>query len=219
MAITADGKIATANRLVSSFSSERDHKHLYELRATADAVMCGARTVDLNRISLGPGGKKYRQLRLKRGLAENSLRIIVTGTGSLDPRAHIFTWRFSPIIILTTERAGATQLRALRAAADAVEVCGEKELDLQHALAWLRNQWNVRRLLCEGGGKLNDALLRTGLVHEMHLTICPLLFGGRDAPTIADGRGFARLQDSAQFRLRSNRRVGNEMFLVFDVKR
>jgi hypothetical protein len=46
MAMTADGKIATANRArFTSFGSKRDLEHLYELRATADAVMCGARTV------------------------------------------------------------------------------------------------------------------------------------------------------------------------------
>ena len=45
MAVTADGKIATANRAVHSFGSARDLEHLYELRATADAILCGARTV------------------------------------------------------------------------------------------------------------------------------------------------------------------------------
>ena len=59
MAMTADGKIATANRAVSSFSSARDHEHLLELRATADAVMAGARTVDSAPINLGPGPAKY----------------------------------------------------------------------------------------------------------------------------------------------------------------
>ena len=44
MAMTADGKIATANRAVASFGSVRDREHLLELRATADAVMAGART-------------------------------------------------------------------------------------------------------------------------------------------------------------------------------
>ena len=33
MAMTADGKIATANRAVSTFGSQRDHNHLLELRA------------------------------------------------------------------------------------------------------------------------------------------------------------------------------------------
>ena len=34
MAMTADGKIATANRRVSSFGSPRDQDHLLQLRAT-----------------------------------------------------------------------------------------------------------------------------------------------------------------------------------------
>ncbi len=215
MAMTADGKIATVDRAVASFSSRRDQEHLYELRATADAVMCGARTVNLNQISLGAGGAKYRRLRRKRGLAEYPLRVVVTGFGSLRPQAHLFTRRFSPIVVLTTERAGSRRLRALQAVADEVKVCGEEEIDFRSALAWLREKWGVRRLLCEGGGELNGALLAAGLVDELHLTLCPVIFGGRDAPTIADGPGVARLADAAQFRLQLQRRTGNEMFLVF----
>src|SRR5208282_6737629 len=59
MAMTADGKIATANRAVHSFGSPRDLEHLYELRATADAVMCGARTVEMSKTILGTGGAKF----------------------------------------------------------------------------------------------------------------------------------------------------------------
>jgi riboflavin biosynthesis pyrimidine reductase len=79
----------------------------------------------------------------------------------------------------------------------------------------LRAEWNVRRLLCEGGGELNDALFRAGLVDELHLTLCPMIFGGRSAPTIADGPGCARLADAFAMRLQSSRRVGEELFLVY----
>lgn len=215
MAMTADGKIATANRAVSSFGSGRDHAHLLELRATVDAVMAGARTVDLNPINLGPGPAKYRRLRLRRGLAEFNLRVIVSGRASINPEAEIFRQRFSPIIILTTARVAKLRLRRLRAQADEVLTCGQGEIDLRKALRELRKKWGVKRLLCEGGGELNDALFRAGLADELHLTVCPKILGGRDAPTIADGLGFSRLADAAQFRLKSARRIGDEMFLVF----
>ena len=114
MAMTADGKIANANRAVSSFSSRRDQSHLLELRATADAVMTGARTADTNPVNLGPGPAKYRRVRLRRGLAEYNLRIIVSRTGSVNPKAHVFQRTFSPIIILTTHRASARRLKRLR---------------------------------------------------------------------------------------------------------
>lgn len=224
MSMTADGKIATTNRVVSSFSSERDQEHLLELRATADAVMCGARTVDLNEVNLGAGGAKYCKQRLKRGLAEHNLRIIVTGSGTLNPGAHIFKNRggarankrsmSGPIIVLTTGRAAKPRLAQLQAVADEVRVFGQKELNLRAALTWLRRKWKVRRLVCEGGGALNDAMFRAGLVDEIHLTLCPRIIGGRSAPTIADGRGFSQLAAAAQLPLRSIKRHGDELFLV-----
>ena len=215
MAMTADGKIATANRAVSSFGSARDHEHLLELRATADAVMCGARTADLNAINLGPGPARFRRARLRRGLAEYNLRVLVSGSGTINPAAEIFRHRFSPIIILTTGRALSARRKVLRRVADEVKVFGEREINLRVALRWLQRTRGVNRLLCEGGGELNDALFRAGLVDELHLTVCPKIFGGRHAPTIADGLGFPNLAAAARFELQSSRRVGDEMFLVF----
>ena len=215
MAMTADGKIATENRAVSSFGSTRDREHLLELRATADAVMAGARTVDSVAINLGPGPARFRRLRLKNGLMENNLRVIVSGTGSLNPGAEIFQHRFSPIIILTTGRASKARLRQLRALADEVKICGRQEINFREAFCWLRRKWGVKRLLVEGGGGLNDALFRAGLVDELHLTICPKIFGGRNAPAIADGRGFRRLAEALPLQIKSFKRIGNEVFAVF----
>jgi riboflavin-specific deaminase-like protein len=215
MAMTADGKIATANRAVSSFGSTRDHKHLLELRATADAVMAGARTVDSAAINLGPGPARFRRQRLDNGLMEYNLRIIVSGNGSLNPAAEVFKHRFSPIIILTTSRASKTRLRQLRALANEVKVCGQQEINFCEAFCWLRGKWGVKRLLCEGGGGLNDALFRAGLVDELHLTICPKIFGGHNAPAIADGKGFRRLARALPLQIKSFKRVRNEVFAVF----
>jgi len=219
MAMTADGKIATANRAVSTFTSRRDFEHLLELRATADAVMSGARTVGKESVNLGPGPARYRRRRLESGLAEYNLRIVASGSGSVSPRAEIFRRRFSPVIVLASVRAAQGKLKRLREVADEVRVCGEKEIDFRRAFAWLREKWNVRRLLCEGGGELNEALFRAGLVDELHLTLSPKIFGGRHAPTIADGQGAMKLRDATQLALKSVRRAGAELFLVYEVLR
>lgn len=215
MAMSADGKIATANRAVGSFTSARDHEHLYQLRATADAVMSGARTMDLNDYTLGAGGERFRKLRLRRGLAEFGLRVIVSGSGTVRADAEIFRHRFSPILVLVSERASAAAVERLRAVADVVKVVGKAEVDFAAALKWLRREWNVKRLLCEGGGELNDALFRAGLVDELHLTIASRIIGGREAPTIADGVGFPHLADAFGLRLHSMKRVGDEVFCIF----
>lgn len=215
LAMTADGKIANVNRRYSSFSSKRDKDHMMQLRATADAVMSGARTVDLNPVTLGPGSAKYRSLRKKRALSEYNIRVIVSGSGSINPKAEIFKKRFSPIVILTTESAGPRRLARMRKLADDVIVSGEKHLDFRAGLSELRRKWKVKRLLCEGGGELDDGLFRAGVVNELHLTICPKIFGCQEAPTICDGKGFANLTSAYQMKLKSMKPHGNELFLVF----
>jgi len=215
VASSADGKLAPVNRKFVPFSSKRDQQLLLELRARADAVMAGARTVDLVPVNLGPGPAKYRRLRLKNRLKEYNLRVVVSGSGTLNPNAEIFRRRFSPIIVLTCGKAPEKNLRRLRAVADVVEVFGENELDFRGALTWLRHKWNVKRLLCEGGGEVNAGLFRAGLVDEVYLTICPLIIGGREAPTMADGMGAPDLAHATQLRLKSLKRIGQELFLVY----
>lgn len=215
MAMTADGKIATANRAVHSFGSKKDLRHLYELRATADAILCGARTVEISDATLGNGGETFRKLRVQKKLAEFPVRVLVSGSGSINPRAKIFSKKNSPLIVLTTEQISPGKLKTLSRLADEVKIFGETEIDFVAALRWLQRQWNVKRLLCEGGGELNDALFRAHLVDEIHLTICPHIFGGRSAPTISDGQGFSHLASAERFKLRSAQPCKAELFTVF----
>jgi riboflavin-specific deaminase-like protein len=121
--------------------------------------------------------------------------------------------------VLASGLAPEGKLRKLRAVADEVKVFGRKELDFEAALRWLRQKWNVKHLLCEGGGEVNAALFRQGLVDELYQTICPLIFGGRNAPTLADGAGVKSLSQATLLRLKSLKRVGQELFLVYRVQK
>lgn len=219
MAMTADGKIATANRAVTSFGSPRDLAHLYEIRATADAILCGARTVEESHATLGNGPESFTRLRQRRGLTPYPLRVVISGSGSLSPTAELWQKDFSPVVVATTATVSAARLKRLRKLTEHVWTSGPTEVDFPGLLHRLQAGFGIQRLVCEGGSQVNDALLRAGLVDEVHLTWCPLIFGGRTAPTIADGQGFSRLADAAQFELKSKRRVGDELFLVYRVRR
>jgi riboflavin-specific deaminase-like protein len=170
-------------------------------------------------VDLGPGPLSYRRQRVKRRLSEYNLRVIVSGRGTLNPRSAIFRKRFSPIIVLATGHAPERNLRRLREQADEVKVFGDVELDFVAALEWLRKQWAVKRLLCEGGGEINAGLFQAGVVDEIYQTVCPLVFGGRDAPTLADGPGVRDVKDAVRVSLKSLKRFGSELFLVYRVRK
>ncbi len=218
-AITADGKLAPANRHFEPFSSKRDQELLIKLRTRCDAIMAGARTVDSVPVNLGPGGKKHRDRRVKNGLSPYNLRVIVSGSGSLNPDAEIFRHQFSPIIILVTEGAGNARISRLKKAGALVKSCGAEQIDFRYALRWLRKEWNVKRLLCEGGGEINSGLFQKNLVDEVYVTLSPVVFGGRTAPTLADGIGVKNLADATRLKMKSVERVGDELFLVYSVAR
>jgi 2,5-diamino-6-(ribosylamino)-4(3H)-pyrimidinone 5'-phosphate reductase len=68
---------------------------------------------------------------------------------------------------------------------------GDERVDLRAALGKL-SELGMERVLVEGGGTLNFELLRLDLVDEVQVFVAPLIFGGLNAPTLADGPGLAR---------------------------
>ena len=148
MSMTADGKIATANRAIETFSSARDHHRLLALRASADGVICGARTVDSPDVTLGPGGARYRRLRVRNGLADAPWRIVVTGHASLRPNAGVFREGCAPLLILVSTQAAKGRVANLTCRGATVRAFGRNGVDLPAALAWLADRHGIRRLVC-----------------------------------------------------------------------
>ncbi len=215
-AVSADGKLALENRTVIQFSSARDQQFVLQLRATADAVLCGANTVKAFSLDLGPGSNARRKQRLKRGLSSEPLRVLGCEDGNIDPHAEIFHKCASPVIVLTTEKAFrkcSTRLKGLAT----VKAFGRKKLSFPSAFRWLRRELKIKRLLCEGGGKTNAALLQAGVVDEVRLTICPLVLCGSHAPTFCDGEGVKSIRGAIRLKLKKLKVLRGELFLTYTV--
>ncbi|MBM6399336.1 RibD family protein [Phycicoccus sonneratiae] len=69
--------------------------------------------------------------------------------------------------------------------------CGDARVDLDLALRRLRAELGVRAVRADGGGGVNGALLRAGLVDELHVVTMPVLVGGLGTPTFLDGEPLA----------------------------
>ncbi len=211
MAMSADGKIAAARSHFSRMGSSADTRHLLQLRTRVDGILCGATTVIREQADLLAPSPTTR--RDSATAAKRPLRIIATATGQLPTDAPIFQTPGPPIVILTTASIGARKIAAYRAAASDVYVERQATVQWKKALRWLQTKLEVSRLLLEGGGELNQALLSEDLVDEIRLTVCPYIFGGEEAPTIAGGSGFPHLADCPEWQFSQQRRIGDELFL------
>jgi riboflavin biosynthesis pyrimidine reductase len=78
-----------------------------------------------------------------------------------------------PLVVVLTQAVSDSQLAGLREDGVSYIFAGEREIDLAAALEALNHELGIRRLLLEGGGAANGALLQAGLVDELSLLIAP----------------------------------------------
>jgi 2,5-diamino-6-(ribosylamino)-4(3H)-pyrimidinone 5'-phosphate reductase len=72
---------------------------------------------------------------------------------------------------------------------------GAAKINLRRVLEKLRKEFRIRRLLLEGGGKINGSFLAADLIDELSVLVAPIADGGIGAPSLFDakkGRGPAR---------------------------
>lgn len=214
-ALTWDGRISTRRGTPADFSSKRDKRRLLEIRAPCDAILASAKTIAADRMTMGLPDAALRAARVARGQRAYPLRVLLTNSGRIDSTLRLFTATFSPIVIFSTTRMPARIRTALAPHAD-VWLHESASVNLASMLAALRADYGVRRLVCEGGAQIFRALLTAGLVDELHVTLCPRIFGGVKAPTLT-GLAGAFLPASVPLTLKKMEIIDGECFLRYRV--
>jgi len=109
------------------------------------------------------------------------------------------------VVLLVTDLVGNDYLAHLQSAGVSYLFCGKRQIDLTKALQKLGRAFNLRKLMLQGGGKFNGAMLHEGLVDEIsHLTV-PVVDGATGISSIFDIPGGAPPKAAATLRLLSHR--------------
>ncbi len=90
-------------------------------------------------------------------------------------------WR--GIVVLCAEKTPAAYRADLERQRIPALVAGRERVDYALALERLHAEFGTRVVRVDSGGTLNAALLRAGLVDELHLLVHPTLLGGAQAKT------------------------------------
>jgi 2,5-diamino-6-(ribosylamino)-4(3H)-pyrimidinone 5'-phosphate reductase len=188
VAMTADGKIDTFERRGAAISSQRDKERVDRLRASADAIMVGGRTLIDEDPKLTVKSDMLREERAARGLSPNPMKVGIVTKANIKADSNFLNAGPADIVIFTTHQTSKEHLARLKAQRVDVYVDDADKVYLQGALAILK-ELGVERLMVEGGSTLNFELIRLGLVDEVTAYVAPMIFGGESAPTMAAGSG------------------------------
>ena len=215
-AVSVDGKISTDRRDPVRFSSRKDRSLLDEIRAQADAVLIGGGTLRAEDPPARIQSAKRRDERVKTGKPPHPVSIVLSRTMRMPSKGRYFSDQQVERIIVTPEGTPGEMFVPFQDKAELIQV-GQNSVDLPALCAILYDR-GIHRMVVEGGGEVNMALFEAGLVDEVYMTLCPVIIGGRNAPTPADGTGFPA-ERLANLALVESRQVGQELFLRYRVER
>lgn len=200
-AMSIDGKIASRTGR-SSLSSKKDLVRVHKLRKTADAILVGKNTINVDDPLL--------TVRYVKG--KNPIRVILDSKGSLSPKSKVIeTAKKIPTILVVSEN---TSSKVERFVAKGVQVirCGKNKIDLKKLLVILGKK-GIKRIVVEGGGTTNWYFFKEKLVDEIAITITPYVLGGTTAISLVEGVGFGEISKS--FKLKNIKKLQNEIVLHY----
>jgi riboflavin biosynthesis pyrimidine reductase len=104
-------------------------------------------------------------------------------------------------VVLVSELVSNDYLAHLRAAGVSYLFCGSDHVDPRKALRKMGSALGLRKLLLEGGGTFNGAMLQAGQIDEISQVIVPVVDGGVNVAGFFDIPGPAPRKAAASLRL------------------
>jgi 2,5-diamino-6-(ribosylamino)-4(3H)-pyrimidinone 5'-phosphate reductase len=205
-AMTLDGKIATKTGS-SEISGKEDLLRVHELRMNVDAIMVGINTV----ITDNPRLTVHKILAKKQ---DNPLRVVIDSKARTPISSRILN-SDAPTVIAVTETANSERVKNLNKIGE-VLICGKDIVDLDDLMIKLSSK-GVETMMLEGGSTLNYSMLMAGLVSEVRVCIAPMISGGKEAKTLADGLGVNYMKDSIKLKLKKSYMLGEDIIVEYDV--
>lgn len=217
VAMTLDGKIATATGESKWITGERARSYAMKLRQGADAILVGVNTVLADNPSLMVRATQGSRFKVR---GSKLRRIILDSHARTPPTAKVVSDNAAALTTVVISRAASrTRVAALVRLVNVwVAPTRNGKLDLPWVLKKLGAE-NVTSLLVEGGGEVNASILMGGLAHRIAFFYAPKILGGRDARKAVGGAGAKRLEEVVTLREIEWRRLGPDLLLTARVER
>ena len=203
VAMTLDGKIATAAGQSKWITGEKSRMMVHRLRSSVDAVMTAIGTVRADNPQL--------TARIRNG--RNPVRILIDPSLEVSPDAKIL--RVPPETIIVTKN---TRNPALLRKAKLLLNIGSSiilykvELDLNWLMEKLGER-GITSIMIEGGSSLNAHALEDGIVDKVILFIAPKIMGGAASYPAVGGKALRGLDEAYRLKDTTVKRLGEDLLV------
>lgn len=149
----------------------------------------------IGRISMDPYAGKARIPKRRKGEAIARVDFVAKHDAesyaiAIDPSGRL-RWDSNNIdgehvITILTDRVSDDYLAFLQAKGISYLFGGKTGIDVKRVLGKLRDRFGIRKLLLEGGGKINGSFLAAGAIDELSILVAPVADGSIGTPTLFD---------------------------------
>ena len=203
-AISIDGKISTRSN-DSKLSSQEDSTRLHKLRSKVDAILIGKNTML----------KDDPLLTVRYTKGKNPTRIILDSKGTISKNSKIIrTSNKIPTIIAVSKKISKANLSKLKKLPVEIIISGENSVNLKLLMKKLSTK-KIKTILVEGGGTVNWEFIKNNIFDELIITLSPYLIGGNDAISLVEGKGFSKIVNSPNLKLKSVKRLKNHLVINY----
>jgi 2,5-diamino-6-(ribosylamino)-4(3H)-pyrimidinone 5'-phosphate reductase len=203
-AISIDGKISTRSN-DSKLSSQEDSTRLHKLRSKVDAILIGKNTML----------KDDPLLTVRYTKGKNPTRIILDSKGTISKNSKIIkTSDKIPTIIAVSKKITKVNLSKLKKLPVEIIISGENSVNLKLLMKKLSTK-KIETILVEGGGTVNWEFIKNNIFDELIITLSPYLIGGNDATSLVEGKGFSKIVNSPNLKLKSVKRLKNHLVINY----
>ena len=203
-AISVDGKISTRSN-DSKLSSQDDIIRLHKLRSKVDSILIGKNTL----LQDDP------LLTVRHTKGKNPTRIILDSKGTISKNSKIIkTSDKIPTIIAVSKKISNVNLSKLKKLPVEIIISGENSVNLKLLMKKLSTK-KIETILVEGGGTVNWEFIKNNIFDELIITLSPYLIGGNDATSLVEGKGFSKIVNSPNLKLKSVKRLKNHLVINY----
>lgn len=223
MVASVDGKAISAKGNAEGLGSATDRLMMHRLRAGADAILVGAETFRRDQVVPQVMSAAAGDRPTYFPGQPQPLGVVISRDGNLPLDKKFFTEKKRDLrLVVLGEAVSAEKAATFEPFAQVLRApAGEDgRPDEGWLLEYLYREKGVRRLLCEGGPRLNFSLISKGLGDEFFWTLAPKLVGGADNSTILTGSGLPfPLDRMPRLELVSLYKESDELFFRYRILR